>query len=232
MQANQRCVDLAEELVKRHMADYDPSHDWYHVNRVRNTALSLARSLEEPVDLLVVELAALFHDLTDAKYTIQASPTTTLSILDDFFNHPITRSILPDPFISSSSQGSVICRIVDNTSWSKEQKLRKLGEWEDGWRERCWELKCVQDADRLDAIGGFGILRCAAYSAAVNRPLHVRSEIEHTIPGGSAIQQFHDRLFKIDESSLKTPLGQRLAIKRQKLMREFVDAVEEESNID
>lgn len=51
-----------------------------------------------------------------------------------------------------------MCRIVDSVSWSKEKKLRAKGEWADGWRDVCPELWVVQDADRLDAIGGFGAL--------------------------------------------------------------------------
>jgi len=50
------------------MASYDPSHDFLHVNRVRNTALHLANHLREEfpdavLNIFVVELAALFHDL-------------------------------------------------------------------------------------------------------------------------------------------------------------------------
>lgn len=62
-----RALEAAEQLVREHMASYDPSHDFIHVNRVRNTALRLARSIleEKPdvLDIFVVELAALFHDL-------------------------------------------------------------------------------------------------------------------------------------------------------------------------
>lgn len=50
------------------MASYDPSHDILHVNRVRKTAMRLAKRVQDgqpdmSINLFVVELAALFHDL-------------------------------------------------------------------------------------------------------------------------------------------------------------------------
>ena len=41
-------------------------HDWYHIERVRRTALAIGR--EEGADLFVVELAALLHDVADWKF--------------------------------------------------------------------------------------------------------------------------------------------------------------------
>lgn len=127
------------------------------VDRVRRTALALARSLptsssSPQPDMLVLELAALFHDMNDAKYSLSTSgePVTTDSILEPFFTSPEAAQIV------SSAQRAEICRVVDSVSWSKEKKLREKGEWDDGWRPTSVELACVQDADRLDAIGGFG----------------------------------------------------------------------------
>ncbi|KAJ1934607.1 hypothetical protein EC988_008755, partial [Linderina pennispora] len=61
-------VQRTEELVREYMSKYDCSHDWFHVQRVVRQALALAESVGRPVDTLVVHLAALLHDVDDAKY--------------------------------------------------------------------------------------------------------------------------------------------------------------------
>ena len=39
--------------------------------------------------------------------------------------------------------------------------------------ENCAEVHCVMDADKLDALGAFGIFRCAAFSRSRNIPLYL-----------------------------------------------------------
>ncbi|KAI0956105.1 hypothetical protein AcV7_006599 [Taiwanofungus camphoratus] len=224
-------IQAAEKLMVTTMARYDPSHDAFHVQRVRKTALYLARTFSEceihqrKPDLLTVELASLLHDVLDKKYVSQAEAADPYEFFRPFFE---SVALANDIDLIKDGRARLIAKIVDNVSWSTEKKLRETGLLED-WHRDCLELHCVQDADRLDAIGAFGILRCAAYSSATNRPLHTQPE-DPAHPS-SAIQHFHDKLLHI-RAILKTEEGKRLADRRHKLMLDFLRAVDEEFNVE
>lgn len=112
-----------------------------------------------------MELAALLHDIVDKKYVSPAEAADPYAFFLPFF-----KSLASDDGVDPISDGRArkIARIVENVSWTTEKKLREAGLLED-WHDNCVELHCVQDADRLDAIGAFGVMRCAAYSAVTNR---------------------------------------------------------------
>lgn len=220
MSTNQkRALEAAEQLVRNHMASYDPSHDFLHVNRVRKTALRLAQRVQEEqpdvsLDIFVVELAALFHDLFDAKY----SKGDDRSLLDAFFQEH-AEAISKDNVLD-------IMKIVENVSYSKEVK-RIAGGLQTPWHESCVELHCVQDADKLDAMGAVGIMRCSAYSAVVNRPLYATAA-EGEIDPGCSIEHYHSKLLKL-QGMLRTKEGRRLGEERHQFMLLFLDQVNNES---
>ncbi|KAF7336786.1 Metal dependent phosphohydrolase [Mycena venus] len=214
----------AENLMKDLMAKYDPSHDAFHVQRVRRTSLALANALSPKPDLFVVELAALLHDILDKKYVSAEKAADPYGFFLPFFTAMAAK---PDGLdLVQDGRARQIAQIIDNISWTTESKLRKNNLWSE-WHENCLELHCVQDADRLDAIGAFGIMRCAAYSAAVNRPLYVPPN-EPKVKA-SAIQIFHDRLLPVRDR-LKTAPGRALGEKRHSVLVSFIASVEEEYN--
>ncbi|BGP56796.1 hypothetical protein JCM8202_004432 [Rhodotorula sphaerocarpa] len=234
-------IEAAEARAREHHAQYDPSHDFFHVDRVRKLSLAIANSLAQlgpSPDLFVVELAALFHDLIDAKYLPAGSK-------------PQNGHETLAPFWAGHGQHldeqrrRLVEDIVDNVSYSKEVKRIAAGGQTD-WHLTCPELHCVQDADKLDAIGAFGVMRCAAYSAIANRPLFVpppcnapeaaSSSAPNAAPtaaqtrpsaGSSALDHFDDKLFKL-EGMMKTPRGRELARRRTETMRRFVDDAKRE----
>ncbi|KAJ6576724.1 hypothetical protein DFH09DRAFT_1361602 [Mycena vulgaris] len=207
-------ISEAETMMKDAMARYDPSHDAFHVQRVRRTALALANGISPKPDLLVVELAALLHDVLDKKYVSAEQAADPYAFFLPFFTSMAAKHQLD---LVQDGRARQIAQIVDNVSWTTEIKLRKNNLW--SWQQNCVELHCVQDADRLDAIGAFGIMRCSAYSAAVNRPLHVPADDPRV--KDSAIQHFYDKLVLIRDR-LKTEQGKVLGEKRHRVLLAFM----------
>ncbi len=68
-------IENIEIFVQDHIRHYDPSHDWFHIHRVRNLAVHLAakEKLLNPnceIDTELVEICALLHDIADTKVPI------------------------------------------------------------------------------------------------------------------------------------------------------------------
>ena len=112
----------------------------------------LSSSTSAQPDLLTVELAALLHDVLDKKYVSAAEAADPYA-----FFLPFCQKLADEQGVDLVQDGRArtISRIVDNVSWSTEKRLRAEGKWGE-WHQGCVELHCVQDADRLDAIGAFG----------------------------------------------------------------------------
>ncbi|SJX63221.1 uncharacterized protein SRS1_14045 [Sporisorium reilianum f. sp. reilianum] len=239
LRASQRAqiISAAETFVKRAFAHHDPSHDWHHVHRVRLLALSLTRTPEftpHTIDLLVVELGALFHDLVDAKYV--AGSATLSSALAGFW------AALPAPALVSDEQRAVVEKIVAHVSWTKDERRRANAHPSaadtalQAWLDSCAEFQCVSDADRLDSIGSIGVMRCAAYSATVNRPLYIppaNARMDPVPPAeqaegynGSAVGHFYEKLLRIRGERLYTEMAREEAERRQRAMRGFLEELD------
>ena len=59
-------INRTIEFVKHTLQGAEGGHDWQHIERVYNNAKNISET--EDADILVVELAALLHDIADAKF--------------------------------------------------------------------------------------------------------------------------------------------------------------------
>ena len=94
---------------------------------------------------------------------------------------------------------------------------------------RTLEGQCVQDADRLDAIGAIGIARCFAYGNHTNRLMHDPDEAPvlhqtaaaYKAAKGASLNHFYEKLFLLKDR-MNTPTGHALAEPRHRFTEEFV----------
>ena len=80
------------------------------------------------------------------------------------------------------------------------------------------EGMCVQDADRLDAMGAIGIGRAFAFGGSRDRRMHDPENVDIT----TTIQHFYDKLLRLMDL-MNTKTGRELALQRDQYMRQFLD---------
>ena len=59
-------IDNTILFVKQQLENAEGGHDWFHIERVYKNALLISK--DEDVDLFVVQLGALLHDIADSKF--------------------------------------------------------------------------------------------------------------------------------------------------------------------
>ncbi len=201
-------VRRTAEWVRGRLEGEGTGHDWWHVDRVRKTALRLAA--EEGADGFVVELAALLHDVADHKFHGG----------DDTVGPRVAREWLRSLGVDGDTTDHV-CEIVGGVSYRGAGVPTPM---------RTAEGKVVQDADRLDAVGAVGIARAFAFGGSRGRPLHDPNEppVAHAsfeaykASGGSTVNHFHEKLLLLRER-MNTAAARRVAEGRHRFMEEYLE---------
>lgn len=185
------------------MANNEGSHDFKHVLRVHAVSVTLARETVAsgtPVDLHTVEMAALLHDVFDAKLYKQQQESLTGTELTKKF---LTSLDMPATTVEK------VAFIANNISYSKQ--LKKLIPK----HKRSIEMDIVQDADRLDAMGAIGIARCFAYGGSVTDKME------------TSRKHFNDKILKL-QPLMQTRAGARIATRRQRFLVTFLNHFDDE----
>lgn len=212
--------ELVEEtivFVKGTLKGAEGGHDWFHVQRVFNNTLLLAK--EENVNILVVSLAALLHDIADPKFH-NGDESIGPQRAKDFLN-------------SLNVEGKISKHVIDiikNMSFKNSlDKNRK------SFNSK--ELQVVQDADRLDAIGAIGIARAFNYGGYKNRELYnpdIAPNLNMTKEAykkskAPTINHFYEKLLLLKDK-MNTTTGKKIAEQRHQVMLDYLEQFYKEWN--
>lgn len=162
---------------------------------------------QESANLMVVQLAALLHDVDDIKLSPEtyANKDRAVGFLK---KHDIPKSTI-----------KTICSIIGEVSFKGT----------DSTVPETIEGKCVQDADRLDAMGAIGIARAFAYGGSHNRVMH-DPEIKPTVNMNAdeyqshvstTINHFYEKLFQLKDL-MNTDTAKKIAEQRENYMKNYI----------
>jgi len=203
---NQALIPQVTQFVEKYMSKYDGSHDFNHIRRVVGLAHLIYNEMkvdlnDVDLDLHVITLAALLHDVGDKKYLEPGQDPNTL----------VLATLLG--FGAPEDLAIKVQRIVLGVSYSSE--IKDLDQVK-ALILKYPELAVVQDADRLDAIGAVGIGRTFTFGGA-----------KGAVNMGETIKHFEEKLEKL-AAMMKTKPGKRMARDRSARLTTFKGWWEEE----
>ena len=195
-------------FVQQELANAEGGHDWFHIERVYKNALLIAE--EEDVNLDIIALGALLHDIADAKFH-QGDETVGPKKAQQF---------LQQQNVEPATIEQVI-KIIENISF-------KGGNFQQQFHSK--ELAIVQDADRLDALGAIGIARTFNYGGFKNRKLYDpaiaprlnMTKEEYKKGDNPTINHFYEKLLLLKDR-MNTQKGKQIAQERHLFMEKFLE---------
>ena len=212
-----KIIEKTTEFVKKTLADAEGGHDWFHIERVLHNARLIAKG--EKVDVFIIALGALLHDIADAKFHKG----------DETIGPKKASEFLLSLNIDSTVIEHVV-KIIENISFKNSLSTDKN-------RFTSKELEVIQDADRLDAIGAIGIARAFNYGGFKNRALYDpdiapnlnMTKEEYKKSSAPTINHFYEKLLLLKEK-MNTKTGQRIAAERHKFMETYLQQFHDEWN--
>lgn len=201
-------IESTINFVKTELKNAEGGHDWFHIERVYKNTLLIAK--QEKVDITVVSLAALLHDIADSKF-YNGDETIGPKLASKFLlKHNVDSEIIEH-----------VTQIIENMSFKNSFDLNP------SFTSK--EMEVVQDADRLDAIGAIGIARCFNYGGFKDRPLYNpdikpnlnMTKAEYKAAKAPTINHFYEKLLLLKDQ-MNTKTGKRIASDRHKYMEGFL----------
>ena len=200
-------IDCTVNFVKEKLHGAEAGHDWFHIERVWKLSKKIAET--ENCNQEVVELSALLHDIADPKFH-GGDETLALKISREFLEREKASAEIIDQVLF----------IIKNISFKNRGEIPETIPV---------ELKIVQDADRLDAIGAIGIARTFNFGGFKNNlmyhpeipPKLNMSKEEYKKNDAPTLNHFYEKLLLLKDK-MNTDTGKKIAKERHRYMEGFL----------
>ena len=210
-------IDCTVNFVKEKLHGAEAGHDWFHIERVWKLSKKIAET--ENCNLEVVELSALLHDIADPKFH-GGDETLALKISREFLEREKASAEIIEQVLF----------IIKNISFKNRGEIPETIPV---------ELKIVQDADRLDAIGAIGIARTFNFGGFKNnlmyhpeiKPNLGMNKEEYKKSNGTTINHFYEKLLLLKDL-MNTETAKKIASERHDFMLQFLDEFYKEWNVE
>ena len=208
----EKIITATIAFVKKELKNAEGGHDWFHIARVFKNSILISK--DEKVDVFIVSLAALLHDIADPKF-YNGDETVGPRVATKFLKEQEVHEQIINHVVH------IIKHISFKNSFDKEAK-----------KFTSKELEVVQDADRLDAIGAIGIARCFNYGGFKNRALYnpvilpnlTMTKEAYKKSDAPTINHFYEKLLLLKDK-MNTASGKKIAAQRHAFMETSLQTV-------
>lgn len=207
---SRKIIEKIEKEAKKYFTNSGGCHDWSHVERVRDLALAIGK--KEKVDLGIIEVAALLHDVGRKKEVASRGK----------FCHAEISAQLAEKVLKRLNFNKVQIKKITHSILAHRFRNSRIPE--------TIEAKILYDADKLDSIGAIGISRVFLFAGGEgSNKLYTKNEKKLAKNGGinstynkkdSAALEYEVKLKHI-KNKMFTKEGKRIAGERDKFMKIF-----------
>lgn len=216
----QRLDSIIKKLkvkVQKFFGNDKSGHSIDHLERTLKYATFLQS--KEGGDLIVIGISAFIHDIhriMSDELGRYVSPEESLPVVEEF---------IADIRLTNEQKDHILLAVKHHEDYN----------FSGGEKAHDIESKIVQDADNLDAIGAFGLVRVLKYGINYNlleydpnTPLYNNEYVEGT-RDASTIHHIHNKLMRLGDY-MNTKTAHHIAKNKTKILKDFVDMYIKEFN--
>lgn len=201
-----------EKIARSRLEKSISCHDWDHTERVRALAKMIAR--KEKADMVIVEVAALLHDIKRTEEMLGG----------DKFCHALE---------GAKEAEKVLNRLgCDKNFVAAVRHCIEAHRYRNSVKPKSLEAKVLSDADKLDALGAIGVGRGFLWCGKHGSRLHNtdKKSIAANNPHNKNHTLYTEYMIKLRflKNKMFTKAGRKIAQERASFMGKFIKRLDDE----